>query len=80
MWVVETKHQTPHHTNMKTKPWNLAPVNFTRCSIKSSLPSTLSEIRQTAASMFTDAAVVSVEVQAVFGLVSVNRAGEIHIA
>jgi len=61
------------------KPWNLAPVVFNR-AIPSVLPATLSEIRQAAASMFAELAVVSVEVQATFGLVSVNRNGEIQLA
>jgi hypothetical protein len=41
------------------------------------LPSTLSEIRAAAASMFSDPAVISVNVQASFGLVQVMRDGTI---
>jgi hypothetical protein len=44
------------------------------------LPTTLTEIRNAAASMFDDNAVVSVNVQASFGLVTVFRNGEIFAA
>ena len=44
------------------------------------LPSNLSEIRQAAASMFLDPAVVSVEVQSTFGKVTVFRDGTITMA
>jgi len=44
------------------------------------LPSNLIEIRQVASSMFLDPAVISVEVQATFGMVTVYRDGEIKMA
>lgn len=43
------------------------------------LPSNLSEIRAAAASMFSDPAVTSVNVQASFGLVRVMRDGSIFM-
>jgi hypothetical protein len=43
-------------------------------------PTTLTEIRNAAASMFSDSAVVSVNVEASFGMVTVYRNGEIFMA
>jgi len=43
-------------------------------------PSNLTEIRQAASSMFLDPAVVSVEVESTFGLVTVFRDGTIKMA
>jgi hypothetical protein len=54
--------------------------NNERSSIMKTLPSNLTEIRQAAASMFTDPAVSSVNVQATFGLVTVYRNGDIFAA
>lgn len=43
-------------------------------------PTTLTEIRNAAASMFADVAVHSVNVEASFGLVTVFRDGEVKMA
>jgi hypothetical protein len=46
----------------------------------SNLPSNLNEIRNAAASIFSDPAVISVNVEATFGLVTVHRNGDIFMA
>ena len=44
------------------------------------LPTTLTEIRNAAASMFADKAVISVNITASFGMVTVYRNGDIFAA
>ena len=62
-----------------TKPWNLAPVVFNRAN-PLKFPATIAEIRQLAESVFADEAVISANIEAAFGKVTVNRAGEIKFA
>lgn len=52
----------------------------TKTHAMKNLPSSLSEIRNAAATMFNDSAVVSVEVQASFGIVNVSRDGTVRLA
>jgi hypothetical protein len=54
-----------------------ANINNPQKTVK--LPANLSEIREAAASMFLDSAVVSVNVQSTFGTVTVFRNGEIFM-
>jgi hypothetical protein len=52
----------------------------TKLTNKMTLPSSLTEIRKAAESMFLDPAVISVQVRATFGIVTVFRDGTITMA
>ena len=80
-----------HPTNAeRTKKLFTATLNVLECTSQrnnnthttnmSELPSNLNEIRNAAAAMFSDPAVISVNVEATFGLVTVYRNGDIFMA